>query len=107
MSGEPGVSGGQCPNGEFTRGQAVFLQGCYGQSTNGAVIWTSQCPQPPSSNDPPTSTFGLPCEQLLNESSDSYIGPYVPFYSGAKQATYAPNSTGAFNFWTPACYLSP
>ena len=35
------------------------------------------------------------------------MGPYVPFYSGAKQAIYAPNATGAFNFWTPACYLSP
>jgi hypothetical protein len=98
MDGEPGVSNHQCPDGEITRGQGIFLQQCDGQQLNGLVQWTG-C----ASASSPISTFGLPCELLVNDSATSYTGPYTPFFSGAKQATYAPNETGAFTFWTSAC----
>ena len=92
-----------CPVNEISRGQAVYEQGCYGLNDNGTVQWSSLCPEPPTSNDPPASTFGLPCELLVDESGNGN-GPYVPFFSGTTMATYAPDVYGQ-TYWTPACYL--
>ncbi len=76
---EPKYPGANCPQGQVTRVQAAFGQGCIGTAMDNpdGASWD------PNSCSPPVSTYGLPCENL---------GPIIGLPSGDDE-------------WSPECYL--
>jgi hypothetical protein len=76
---EPKYPGASCPQGQVTRVQAAFGQGCIGTGSGnpGGASWD------PNGCSSPVSTYGLPCENL---------GPII----GEPSYDYE---------WSPACYL--